>query len=118
MSALPWIKVTVDLPNHPKLLELQEQLGTADGLGIVIRLWCWVAKYFADGRVPARWTTAMLVEALRGVKSDVVENDDILEAMVLSGWLDSDGDVYVVHDWYTVQAAHTERAEKNRERQR
>ena len=54
MAGLPWIKVWCVIGHHPKVQRLERELGLTDGLGVVIRLWCWTAEYYPDGDIPER----------------------------------------------------------------
>jgi hypothetical protein len=120
MASLPWVKIDVDLPSHPKLLHLQELLGTTDALGIILRMFCWAAKFCPTGKVPKHVARPLAAEAVRGaVMRDGYGNPDAcLQALQDSGWLEEQKDCFELHDWDDFQGAHIEAAEKNREKQR
>lgn len=118
-----WIKVSVKTPDHPKIQRLEKALGIDDGLGCVVRLWTWTADYYPDGDFPADAAGAMA----RKVAGDVatlrnVTPSRVTDALVTAGLLDPHGDRYEVHDWPEHEAAHADKAERdrelNRERQR
>ncbi len=123
MAGLPWIKVEVALPNHPKIERLEAELGIADGLGLVVRLWCWTAAYYPDGRIPKASSVTMARNALRGLGEDDGSGNDpvtpaaCVTALVRAELLDAEGDAFRVHDWDDYHAAHADKAAKNRERQ-
>jgi hypothetical protein len=130
MAGLPWIKVEVATPNHPKLEKLEGVLGVEDGLGIVVRLWTYTASYYPDGRIPKASALAVEKFAMRNLTityggvpgmfqaGGPPEHGEVIEALVAAGWLDDDGDYWEVHDWEDFHAAHSKKAEQNRERQR
>jgi hypothetical protein len=130
MSGLPWIKVAVVLPGHPKLQALEKFLQVEDGLGMLVRLWCWTANYYPDGEIPRsalggmeRVVAADLSITYGSTMGGAIEAGgpprpgDVTEALVSSGWLDPltpDGDRYRVHDWSDFQEAHADKAEREK----
>jgi len=140
MSGLPWIKVALDVVGHPKLDHFEEIMGLEDGLGVIIRLWTWVAAYCPTGVIPEdrappleRHIMGSITVPLGG--NEIARLDGrpgpgwCLDALVESGWLErvtlrvtpdvTPTPCYRVHDWDEMQTAHSERARSlNRERQR
>jgi hypothetical protein len=113
VAGLEWIKVDVDVGGHPKIEELERSLGPA-ALGVLVRAWCWTAKYCPDGFIPDD-----RVESLeRAVGMACVE------AFVAAGVTDRNGarNGYEMHGWDEIQTAHVDKVtrarEANRERQR
>jgi hypothetical protein len=128
MAGLPWIKVAVELPDHPKLEQFEKAIRVEDGLGIIVRLWTYVARYYPDGMIPKAGALAVDRYAMRG--TDVIYSDsdmftaggpaepgECIEALHLAGWIDDAGDYWAVHDWDEFHEAHSKKAEQNRERQ-
>jgi hypothetical protein len=124
--ALPWIKVAVELPQHPKLDALEQELGVCPGLGLamVVRLWCWTAKYHPVGTVPRRSWEAMEREIAAGMEAlstgESLRNGVVVTALVTAGLaeLREAGNALVLHDWEDFNTAHSDKARQNRERQR
>ena len=117
MSRLPWIKVAVVLPGHPKLQALEKRLGLEDALGVMCRLWCWAATYDPTGEFPATACGGMEKVALGPCNAVTVEGvTSVTGALVDAGWLDplDGGERYRVHDWDEFQSAHADKAERER----
>ena len=128
MAGLPWIKVEVALPNHPKLEAFEGALGLADGLGVIIRLWAYVAAYYPGGKFPKASALTVEKAILRGLDVTYGGNEffssggppdagEAISALWNTGWLDDAGNYWAVHDWEEFHAAHADKANKNRERQ-
>lgn len=130
MAGLPWIKVAVVLPGHPKLQMLEKFLGVADGLGVLVRLWCWTATYYPAGEFPASAASTMEKVAAADLSITYArmpmgmetggppQPGDVTDALVSSGWLDPmPGEVerYRVHDWDDFQSAHADKATREKE---
>lgn len=121
MAGLPWIRVEVILPHHPKVERLEKELGIEDGLGMLVRLWCWTASYYPNGEIPgsAEETLARVVAGPLAARDVTLP---VTQALVTCGLLDRRAAGYAVHDWQDFQVAHVEHAEKKRaqnaERQR
>lgn len=45
-----YIRLDVDLPEHPKLKRLEARLGE-NALSVLVRVWCFAAKYAPDGNL-------------------------------------------------------------------
>ena len=120
MAGLPWIKVWTAVPSHPKVQRLERELGLKDGLGVVIRLWCWTADYAPDGDFPEEDGHP----AARAARGEATRRtlDAVLESLVNVGLLDRIPGGYRVHDWHDMQTVHVEAEAKRRaqaaERQR
>ena len=81
--SLPWIKVQVVLPNHPKLQRLEKLLGVEDALGVMVRLWCWTATYYPDGIIPGHATQEMERVVIEGRNVTVTGgNETVTDALV------------------------------------
>lgn len=82
---------------HWKFDALREALGLAryEAVGILETLWWWTAEHRDDGRLTG--ITPRALAAVIGWKGDA---DDLVRALVDSGWLDDGEDCYTVHDWH------------------
>jgi hypothetical protein len=114
-----WVKVAVKTPAHPKVQRLEKLLGIEDGLGCAVRLWCWAAAYAPDGE----FARPDIDAAAKAVIGDVptLRNAGVTrvtEALVTAGLIDDKSDRYEVHDWLQYQAAHADKAERDREQNR
>lgn len=128
--ALPWIKVAVDVADHPKIGVLERELTLIDGLGlaVVIRLWCWAARFYPDGNIPVVAWSGMARNALRDVmrtdgdnNSDnwrMIEAREFVDALTVAGLVERLDGSCQLHDWEDFNSAHAKKAEQNRERQR
>lgn len=120
MAGLPWLKVWTVVANHPKVQRLEKELRVKDGLGVVVRLWCWTADYCPGGDIPESDATA----AAKFARGDTCRTPFavMLEAFVTVGLLDRTPTGFRVHDWHDMQTVHVEAEEKRRaqaaERQR
>ncbi len=110
---LPWFKVATSLPTHPKLLELAAAVPGCDPVGIVVRLWAWVAMYYPNGKIPAR----MESQVERAVTGYVTVTG-LVTAMLGVGLLERYRDSLIVHDWDVEQGEHVNMQERNRAKQR
>jgi len=116
MAGLPWIKVWTAVRDHPKVQRLERELGVKDGLGVVVRLWCWTADYHPGGDIPAA-DGPTVAKSARGDASKRSATD-VLSTLVSSGLLDPIPDGYRVHDWQDMQIVHLEAEEKRKARAR
>ena len=88
------IRIKIDLFNHPKFQELEEE----HGAGVCLRLfqlWGAVARFKPNG-VLTGWTARTIARQAGAEKS---EAESLVNALVDSGFLDFDGQVYSCHDW-------------------
>jgi hypothetical protein len=112
MAGLPWIKVWTKVRDHPKVQRLERELKIKDGLGIVVRLWCWTADYQPGGEIPdSDATTAAKVARGDACRASPAT---MLDALVVSKALDRIPGGYRVHDWEEMQTQHVEADERRR----
>jgi len=107
---LPWIKINTDLPEHPKSLALEADLGEPMAWAYVVRLWLWAARVRPSGDL-ADCADAVLAR----VSGYAGEPRRFVEGLTRAGFLDADGRL---HAWDEYQGAHLAKAEKERERMR
>ena len=118
MAGLPWIKVWTVIGDHPKIQRLEKSLGVADALGVVVRMWCWVAEYHPDGEVPKEHV-GTLARVARGRLRCSPER--VEAALSECGFLDtcvSPDTLVRVHDWADMQVAHLDAIERKRAQSR
>ena len=109
MAGLPWIKVSVDLPRHPKAQRLAARLDDPRAWTYVVQLWAWIAEFEATGEVQGV-DAALLVARGAGWTGDA---EAFCRAMVAVGFLDTTPDGLAVHDWEDWAGAHVERKHKD-----
>jgi len=107
---LPWLKVSSDLPNHPKSLDLAAELGEPRAWTYVLELWLWCGRSAPDGRIAGKHPVAM-VERAAGWTG---EPGALAGALERVGLLDRDGEAFQVHDWAEHNAAHQAKLERDR----
>lgn len=113
MAGLPWIKVSVDLPRHPKSVLLAARLEDPKAWTYVVQLWFWMAEYAATGEVTGE-DSVLLVARGAGWTG----NPDLFcRAMVAVGFLDSNPEGLSIHDWDEWAGAHIEKKAKDAKRQ-
>ena len=88
------IRIKIDLFNHPKFQELEEEHG-AGGCLRLFQLWGAVARFKPDG-VLSGWTVRTIARQAGAEKS---EAESLVKALLDSGFLDFDGETYSCHDW-------------------
>ena len=117
---IPWIQVYSNVVAHPKTTRLAEELEVKSGcvhprivaVGMLVAIWTWAVQNAYDGDL-SRVSPTVIAEACRWKKAP----RKLWDALVASGYLDSDGKL---HDWdeYAVlfMDAEERRREKSRER--
>lgn len=113
---MAWIEVHQELREHKKLYACAEDLkiGRVEMLGTVISLWLWALDNAQDGSLEGvSDRTIARVCGWPEKKAKV-----LVEALVVHGWLDRDGDRLVIHDWMEYAGRLMERREKDRKRKR
>jgi hypothetical protein len=113
MAGLPWIELATDLPRHRKALSLGLKLGDSRAWTYPVSLWLWCAEQCQEGRISGEDAGAILEHAM-GWTGDPGK---LLKACVEVGFIDADGDEYVVHGWVERAAAHIAKRRKDAERQ-
>lgn len=93
---MAWIESHQTLREHPKTYALMDALGIekASALGHLQMFWWWCIDYALDGRMKPN--AAQLARAADW-KGDA---DTFASAMLDAGWIDSENDDWVVHDWH------------------
>src|SRR5712692_769469 len=128
--SLPWFKVATDFADHPKTHQLADELGISQvtAVGIVVRGWCWVAKYCPLGDIPARQVSALM----KTVGGDIYQQFDadplhpidqevVFAALISCGWIDvKRGGWRRFHQWDEFNSSYflAEEHRKSRDRER
>lgn len=84
---------------HPKNKRLARRLGTVPGvtLGLLETVWGFACAYAIDGRL----TGQDLDDALDGGRWFTLwDFEVIVDALIDTGWLDKEGEILVIHDWF------------------
>lgn len=114
MAGLPWFKLAGDFFSHPKTLELQAELGDPCADVYVVRMWAYVSRVAASGRLTGRNVVTVLERAM-GWQG---EPGRLVSALLAVGFLEQEPDALVVHDWAREQGAHVAKVERDRNRPR
>lgn len=79
---MEWLKLNVDLPDHPKVASLSDKAFRA-----LIGAWCYAARFETDGHLPAASArpVGMTARATRELET--------------AGLIHANGDGWVIHDW-------------------
>jgi hypothetical protein len=111
---MDWIAVSVDLPDHPKVLSLSVALGEERVEAYLIRLWAYCGRLVSGGilRGDSAEISAEKACQWRG------ERGRLVSAMVETGWLDRVSDGLAIHDWNDHAGRLIQKAEKERARKR
>ena len=119
---IPWVQVYSNLPHHPKIAKLADELDlkfAAVGIntiavGIVVSLWAWAIQNAYTGDL-SDVSDRVIAEACRWSKKP----ETLVKALIAAGWIDADRHI---HDWeeYSVLLldAEDERRQKTAERVR
>lgn len=126
---MAWISVHEQVIGG-KLRELSKEIGCSqnEALGILLRFWLWgINNADKEGRITGA-DKEDVAEVLTVGKSKELVAEDIVEAMITTGWLDEEGDHLFIHDWEEWQEQwykamdfrekNAARQKKYRERQR
>lgn len=112
MAGLPWFKLYGDFFSHPKTLELQAELGDPSADVYVVRMWAYVSRVAATGRLSGRNVVSVLERAVGWAG----EPGRFVQAALRVGFLEQEPEALVVHDWAREQGAHVAKVEKDRAR--
>ena len=96
-----WIECHSTLFDHPKTIELAEDLGCPlnDAIAGLLRFWCWCLEYADDGDLrkhkPARIAHAFGIPR----SSPHFSGERLMEALIDTGWVDA-RPFLRVHNWW------------------
>lgn len=94
---MAWIKSEESIVNHPKTLKLASDMEWCvdQTIGKLHRFWYWCLNYAPTGDLRG-YNDAVLAGS---VGLEPTSAHRFVTAMVASGWIDRDSDVFRVHDW-------------------
>ena len=116
--AVPWIKVATNLPQHPKIYALAEELGLNDKLllpetmaaGVIINLWTWALTNQPNGDL-----SGVSDRAIARVCGWQGKPDKLIDSLISCGFVDADR---YIHDWEDYTLAFNDQEEHRREKTR
>lgn len=117
--AIGWIRVDSVMPQHTKVKRLARKLGDPSeegrtlACGILLRLWCWAARLAEDG-VVSKYEPEEVADEVGWSR----DPEELMGALIESGWIDETPEGPVIHDWDELQGALVERKEKAKQRMR
>ena len=101
----------------PKLRRLYKALGCSkpEAIGILYFLWDWGLDNADEDGILVGLGRDDVSRYLYGVSSDCGLNmNDVVDALVDTGWLDETGDGLVLHDWYDWQGSYYRAKERRK----
>ena len=116
---MTWIRVDTTLIRHPKVARVAKAMGVSrhEAVGILIDLWTWSVDY-AEGGDLSRISSDDLMAALGVTQDTALIKFDLIESLVMAGFIDREGERIVLHDWDIHQGQLLAQRDANRERQR
>ena len=113
---MAWIELHQTLREHKKMFACADALNLSriEMIGTLVSLWLWALDNAQDG-------------SLAGVSDRTIARvcdfpekkcGKLMESLHKHGWLDRNGDHYVIHDWYDYAGKLMERREKDRKRKK
>ncbi len=92
---MQWFKTHGDLPDHPKVLELNVLLNDDHSLYYLIRLWAWTCKYAENGDI-TKFTEGQIEKACTWTG----ETGKLMRSFIDSKFIDKSNKKTIVHDWF------------------
>ena len=110
---MAWIESHQEVGRHPKTKKLARRLGVSlpAAVGYLHYLWWWALDFAQDG-ILDKYDNDDIADALLWDG----DPDQLIEALIHSGYIDTDGDVLTIHDWHDYAGKLLERRVKDRER--
>lgn len=113
---MAWIELHQTLREHKKMFACADTLNLSriEMIGTLVSLWLWALDNAQDG-------------SLEGVSDKTIARvcdfpekkaGKLMEALLKHGFVERDGDHYIIHDWYDYAGKLMERREKDRERKK
>lgn len=113
---MAWIELHQTLREHKKMFACADTLNLSriEMIGTLVSLWLWALDNAQDG-------------SLEGVSDKTIARvcdfpekkaGKLMEALLKHGFIECDGDHYIIHDWYDYAGKLMERREKDRERKK
>ncbi len=108
--ALDWFRMSVDLPDHFKTVELRAVLGEENVEAYVLRLWAWAMGNAKNGTLPGRRPSILLEHVCRWHG----EANILTEALIEVGFIDRAADgTLAIHGWDEMNGAAIRKAERD-----
>ena len=107
MIHIAWLKVHDTVRDHPKTRRLARGLGVSrhEAIGVLVCLWLWgQSNADRDGFI-LNATAEDIADGVmyRGTSSGA-SGGQLLDSLIVSGWIDVEGDALRLHDWDTWQS--------------
>jgi len=122
---MAWIRVETSLPTHRKTRRLAQLLGISrrEASGLLLELFSWAGQGAVpyDGALSAGQSdgpSTGLSEEMSEAVGWKGESEQLLTALVDSGYVDLEDGIYRVHDWYDWNGKFAERRELDARRKR
>ena len=114
---MSWFKADQTLPKHPKTSKLRKilKISRREAVGLLFDLFAWgLDTADKNGRLIGADAEAI------GMALDCTERntEKTVNALREAGFLEFDGEVWSIHDWYDYSGKMSERKEKDRTRKR
>jgi hypothetical protein len=109
MAGLPWFALASDFPTHPKTVRLALRLKDQNAGMYVVRLLAFCAQHAPAGRLDGEAVEAIIEGACEWRKT----SGALVTALVGCGFLERDGDGYLVHGWLERNGAHVRKRERD-----
>lgn len=112
-----WLELHTDMPKHPQTLQLSRllRISRREAIGMLADLWTWALPIAdKDGRLEGITAEDILVALdMQGKKAG-----EVVPALIKAGYVELDGEVYVLHNWYFYAGRLNEQREKARLKKR
>lgn len=93
-----WAKLDVDLPDHPKVVELHPIVRW-----VFVECLCWSRRFLTDGRIPPAAMSHIYSKVEGWCGMDLGSPQVVAERLANSGLLEANGDGWVIHDYSNYQ---------------
>lgn len=89
-----WIKIRGDLPEHPRVISIHQQLGISidEVVGKLARLWIWANRHLRNAQASqgvTRVTPALRPSVTRTFIDEYLQQPGFSDALAAVGWLDT-----------------------------
>ena len=110
---MAWIRLEDNFYSHPKFRRLARilDIDTATARGYVATLWSWAINFAFDGDL-TRFHVSEIEESIGWDEKD--REGELVRAMIAAGFVDQDGDQYVIHEWDDRPNSHKDRLARYR----
>jgi len=95
---MAYLNLDLDYFNHRKAIRLVGILGKGAEF-LPIKLWCYVGKYHAEDGKLFKYS----VKELESICGWTGKENELIEAMIKTGFIEKKGETYIIHDWKDIQ---------------